>query len=91
MGYEKSDARIFRDALNAVGLRDPHQAVFVGDNPEADIDGAKTIGMKTVWIRRGRRYPMGFHVPDHIIEHVTKLQTIVSIATSASTSTISLP
>jgi putative hydrolase of the HAD superfamily len=78
-GYRKPDPRIFRDALEATGLREPQQAMFVGDNPLADIDGAKRFGMKTAWIRRGRRYPSGLHPPDHVIDRVTDLPDIVGI------------
>ena len=45
-GYAKPDPRIFQDALEAVGLTRPEQVMFVGDNPVADIDGAKRFGMK---------------------------------------------
>ena len=69
VGYEKPDPRIFRDALKAMGLREPQQAMFIGDNPVADIDGAKRLGMKAAWIRRGRRYPTDLQPPDHVIDH----------------------
>ena len=31
----------------------PEQAVFVGDNLEADILGAHSVGLRTVWVNRG--------------------------------------
>ena len=61
-GYAKPDPRIFRDALEATGLTRPDQVMFVGDNPVADIDGAKRFGMKAAWVRRGREYPDGLRV-----------------------------
>ena len=79
-GYEKPDPRIFRDALTAMGLTEPDQAMFIGDNPAADIDGAKRFGMKAAWIRRGRRYPADLQPPDHVIDHVTELRRILAIA-----------
>ena len=78
-GYEKPDPRIFRDALLATGLKAPQQVMFVGDNPEADIDGAKRFGMKATWIRRGRKYPAGLLTPDHVIDHVTEVRTVVAM------------
>ena len=78
-GYEKPDPRIFRDALEATGLSDPRRAMFVGDNPEADIDGAKRFGMKAAWIRRSRPYPDGLQPPDHVIDRATDLLDIVEI------------
>ena len=76
-GYEKPDPRIFHDALAATGLAVPEQVMFVGDNPIADIDGAKLFGMKAAWIRRGRQYPEGLQRPDHIIDHVIEVRNIM--------------
>ena len=72
-GYAKPDPRIFRDAFNLTGLASPEQVVFVGDNPRTDIDGAKRFGMKTAWVRRGRRFPDDLQPPDHVIDHVAEL------------------
>ena len=79
VGYKKPDPRIFRGALNMTGLSSPAQVMFVGDNPRADIDGAKRFGMKTAWVRRGRQFPDGFLPPDHIIDHVTELRDVLGI------------
>ena len=49
-GYKKPDPRIFRDALELTGISSPEQILFVGDNPHADIEGAKRFGMKTAWV-----------------------------------------
>ena len=76
-GYAKPDPRIFSDALTATGLTQPEQAMFVGDNPQADIDGAQRFGMKAAWIRRGRQYPPDLRPPDHTIDHVTELRNVV--------------
>jgi putative hydrolase of the HAD superfamily len=47
----KPDPAIFRRALRALAI-EPGQAVHVGDNPEADIAGARAAGMQAVWIRK---------------------------------------
>ena len=39
----------FYRALRKLGVT-PRNAVFVGDNPEADIHGAKAVGMKAIWM-----------------------------------------
>lgn len=78
-GYAKPDTMIFRDALEAMGLTRPDQVMFVGDNPVADIDGAKRFGMKAAWVRRGREYPVGLWVPDHVIDLVTEVREIVDL------------
>ncbi len=76
-GYAKPDPRIFRDALKATGLTSPEQIMFIGDNPVADIDGAKRFGMKAAWIRRGMEYPVDLQPPDHVIGFVTEVRNIV--------------
>ena len=43
----KPDSEIFHLALKNINLR-PVQSVFVGDNPVADIKGAKEAGLATV-------------------------------------------
>ena len=78
-GYAKPDARIFRDALKATGLTSPEQILFIGDNPLADIDGAKRFGMKAAWIRRGRQYPVDLQPPDHVFDFVTEARHIVDV------------
>ena len=77
VGYRKPDPRIFRDALKATGLTTPDQVMFVGDNPVADVDGAKRFGMQTAWIRRARQYPAALDPPDHIVDHVTEVRRIL--------------
>lgn len=76
-GYAKPDPRIFRDALNAIGLTSPEQIMFIGDNPIADINGAKRFGMKAAWIRRGRQYPVDLQPPDHVFDSVTEVRHII--------------
>lgn len=49
VGYTKPDARIFRCAVDALGLTFP-QAMFVGDSPTRDMAGARAVGMAHVWL-----------------------------------------
>ena len=44
----KPEAVIFERALAQMGV-DAETAVFVGDNPEADVRGAQKVGMRGVW------------------------------------------
>ena len=50
-GVIKPHPRIFEQALGMLGLQ-PDEAVFVGDNREADIKGAQGVGMRAVWLAR---------------------------------------
>jgi putative hydrolase of the HAD superfamily len=46
----KPQAEIFHRAAQRLGVMS-QDCVFVGDNPEADIIGAKNAGMKAIWKR----------------------------------------
>lgn len=73
-GYAKPDPRIFRDALDAMGIGQPERVMFVGDNPRTDIDGARRAGMKTAWVRRGHQFPSDLHPPDHAVDSVLEVR-----------------
>ena len=49
VGAGKPDARIFRHALDALGVA-PAQAKFVGDSRPRDMEGARALGMRHVWL-----------------------------------------
>ena len=49
-GVAKPDAEIFRRAIGNLGVA-ADQAVMIGDNPQADIRGARSFGMKAIWKR----------------------------------------
>jgi FMN phosphatase YigB (HAD superfamily) len=53
-GFRKPDPRIFRAALDAVGVA-PAEAVFVGDSRPRDMAGARALGMPHVWLAAGTR------------------------------------
>lgn len=50
VGHRKPDPRIFERALAELGER-PSSAVHVGDDPEADVEGAKRAGLLSIWRR----------------------------------------
>lgn len=47
-GVRKPDAEIFRRALVRLGVA-AERAIFVGDHPVADVDGAHGAGLRAVW------------------------------------------
>ena len=49
VNLRKPDAKIFHMCCRELGVL-PESAVYVGDNPDADIRGANDVGMKTVFI-----------------------------------------
>ena len=78
VGYAKPDHRIFRDALDATGLSQPEQVMFVGDDPRTDIDGARRFGMRTAWVRRGQQFPADLHPPDQTVDSVLEVQPVLA-------------
>jgi FMN phosphatase YigB (HAD superfamily) len=51
--------------------------MFTGDNPEADIVGAKVLGTQTAWVHHGRGWPSELAPPDHVIGHVAELRRVL--------------
>ncbi|MDG6257570.1 MAG: HAD family hydrolase [Methanomicrobiaceae archaeon] len=56
IGVKKPDPRIFRVALDALSL-EPEEALFIGDSFEADILGARKVGMQAMFIREAWTIP----------------------------------
>ena len=46
VGFRKPDPRIFARSLQALGV-EPGRALHIGDNPHADVLGARKVGMRT--------------------------------------------
>jgi putative hydrolase of the HAD superfamily len=53
--YRKPHARAFEIALAQWSIP-PEDAVMIGDSLEADILGAKNLGMQTIWIKRRAQF-----------------------------------
>lgn len=52
VGYLKPDTRIFRRAVEELGLT-PADATFVGDSLSRDMAGARAAGMRHIWLAGG--------------------------------------
>jgi len=50
-GFAKPDAAIFHAACEALRVA-PGEAVYVGDDPRLDVDGAQRAGLRAVWMKR---------------------------------------
>lgn len=78
----KPSPEIFQTALNIVGA-EPSEAVFVGDTPDIDIEGAKKVGMKAILVVRKTSVtdwpaqPVEKVKPDKIIKSLKELPAIV--------------
>jgi len=56
VGLRKPDPEIFKLALSRLNVQ-PAEAVFVGDSFNRDIKPAKSIGMKTIWLKTEHTAP----------------------------------
>lgn len=72
-GLRKPDPEIFLTAACRLSA-DPTRCIFVGDSPEADMIGARHVGMKTIWFPNGAEWPT--IVPDQPDAVITSLSEI---------------
>lgn len=72
----KPDIRIYEYALKTANCL-PHEAVMIGDRLDNDIAPAKSVGMKTVWVKQGFgsiQTPLSAEdTPDYTIAHLSEL------------------
>ena len=68
---------MFHAALEQSGAA-PDQIVHVGDNPEHDIQGAREVGMRTVWMNsQGEEWPGGERA-DREIDNLLQLPAAIA-------------
>jgi putative hydrolase of the HAD superfamily len=74
LGLRKPEAEIFRRTLAKLGPElglEPHEVAHIGDNPQADVEGARAVGMRTVHYAVGGQ-PGAAHA-DLVIADLTTL------------------
>jgi putative hydrolase of the HAD superfamily len=80
VGAAKPAQKIFDAAVNAGGA-DAKQTLHVGDHPEIDVDGARSAGLRAVWVNRnGQPWPKEYSRPDGIVTHIGQLQSLLQAA-----------
>jgi FMN hydrolase / 5-amino-6-(5-phospho-D-ribitylamino)uracil phosphatase len=75
----KPDPRIFQRAME-LGGAEPHETVYIGDNPEHDIGGARAAGITSVWVNRQRTNWPGGPPPDYQIADLRELFEIFPLS-----------
>jgi len=79
IGWRKPHPKIFQSFLDSMNV-EAKDAVYVGDNPEADIKGAQNAGITAVLISRqggeGRK-PRDI-IPDYTINSLMELEELLS-------------
>jgi putative hydrolase of the HAD superfamily len=63
-GSAKPDAAIFLAACEALNVV-PQEAVYVGDDPVLDVEGAQRAGLRAVWMNRPEQEPPRL-LPGHV-------------------------
>ncbi|WP_045687571.1 HAD family hydrolase [Hymenobacter sp. AT01-02] len=70
VGVTKPNPRIFQVALQRLQAQ-PEQTVVVGDNWLADVEGAKAVGIRPVWLNR-----FGAVAPDPGVVEINSLEPL---------------
>ncbi len=72
----KPSPEIFKITLNALGVA-ADETVLVGDTLGADVEGARAVGMKTVYIKRREEKPVENLVPDVTITSLAEVPSLL--------------
>ena len=78
-GSEKPHSIMFLLALNKLDVK-PEEAIMVGDNSINDVEGANSVGMDTVLVRRGklaRKAKDDYKRPNHTIRNIKEVLNII--------------
>ena len=74
VGWRKPHRKIFETALRKLDVA-ASDAIFVGDDPEADVAGSTDCGMDAAWVKR--KDPVPETKPEFIIEDLCELREII--------------
>jgi len=78
VGWTKPDPRIFRHALDALGVS-PGQTAFVGDSRPRDMEGARALAMPHVWLVAPEAVPGSPCCPgDPVIRSLDELEGVLA-------------
>ncbi|MBD3161912.1 MAG: HAD-IA family hydrolase [Candidatus Eisenbacteria bacterium] len=72
IGLRKPDRTLFERAAALAGCA-CEEMLFVGDSPVDDIEGARAVGMKPVWIRGEAPPPPNWRAPEPTLDHLADL------------------
>jgi len=79
VGWRKPHPHIFKRFLASMNV-EPNETLFIGDDLECDIQGAKGVDMKTAWIVRSLHQTTIQETgvrPDYIIHSLSELEGIL--------------
>src|SRR4051812_37426256 len=82
VGALKPDRIVYRKVLEGTDLL-PAEVLFVGDDPELDVEGARRVGMQPVWINRIEAiWPEHLESPVHSVTSLTELTALLGLGAS---------
>ena len=77
-GFGKPHPAIFERALVAVDAQ-PAAAAIIGDRPERDLAGARTVGMRSIWMRPPEFVGQPEPTPDVVVSEWAEVALIVEL------------
>ena len=77
VGAPKPAPDLFHRALAHTGVQ-PHEMVYVGDDPVKDVDTANRVGLHTIWVANDARPGPGETDPDHVISSIGDLPEAIA-------------
>lgn len=79
VGALKPHGAVFLKVIESTGLQ-PNEVLFVGDDPEHDVEGARRAGMHAVWINRaGAAWPSHFDPPPYSVKSLHDLAALLGL------------
>ena len=83
VGALKPAAAVFHKVVESTDLQ-LHEVLYVGDDPVADVEGARLAGMRSVWINRtAEPWPAELAQPEHTVTSLRELVTWLGCASLA--------
>jgi 2-haloalkanoic acid dehalogenase type II len=77
-GSAKPDRQIFDVAVDISGYS-ARETLHVGDDPRADVDGARRAGMRTAWVNRpASNWPTKLDSPDAEVRRIDELLPLMA-------------
>jgi FMN hydrolase / 5-amino-6-(5-phospho-D-ribitylamino)uracil phosphatase len=80
LGAAKPDPRCFARLLEALQLQ-AHQVVYVGDEPQHDVEGARAAGLVPIWMNRtARQWPTELRPPPYEVRDFGQLTSLLALS-----------
>ncbi|MET8681831.1 HAD family hydrolase [Streptomyces sp. NPDC004647] len=81
IGARKPEADAFHVAVARCGGTPWEDGWMVGDNPENDIRGGQSAGLRTIWVRQDGPWPDHLTPPDHAVpDALSAIKLLLSTA-----------